>query len=218
MIENVFSSRASKVSFFQSDQVLGLIRMDNERKYKYMFPFFHPCGGLERVYPIPHFPELSLILIRFHGHRDSYKRGLLIENALASPHLFDKFFKYLSIHIYKCPRDEVIKRICDEYRHFDVPSNFYNHQNLSKCLFIYLCQESIVLFFLFLYLFFKGALQSFLSDFSTIFIVLAVQIYLATVYCKKYESYTEIHRLALYRYCATSWIFNSIIGIIGYPD
>ena len=61
----------------------------------------------------PHFPQISLILLKDGPSQDELK--LLVQNACRFPHIFDSFFKYLAKNVYNVPRDLLHERIEEEF-------------------------------------------------------------------------------------------------------
>lgn len=126
-------------------KISNLIKIDNEMKIKDKINFLFKWDLFIHDPFLPHYPELSLEL--FKSQNDSLKRKILVNNALSSPLLFHKFFKYLSKEFFKVSRDDLVAVMNEVY-----PSNliyFEKYQVIHSVVHVFLATERILIILLF---------------------------------------------------------------------
>ena len=98
------------LEFFTNDLTKQAIVNDNLEDYKLYVDDEH--DGSIRI-DLPHFPQLSLQLFKneFDSEFAESTTLKIVKNALAFPHLFDDFFKYLAETIYKVDRTELVGKL-----------------------------------------------------------------------------------------------------------
>ena len=137
MIEYSFSNPHQR--FFKNLFIFRQMEQDNYCDHENKFPLTLN----DYSYNVPHFPELSLILLK--STNDMFERRILIGNALYAPYLFNEFFKYLAHEVYNVNRDELFESIKNEYPEFASNVSLIGHHQASKSVFCYFSTEHLLI-------------------------------------------------------------------------
>ena len=104
-------------SFFTNPTIADYIKKDNMANYVSIYGKYRENRIQEP--DRPHFPQLSLLFLS--SDHSLMERSFLIKHACRFPQLYDAFFKYLALKIYKVPRDSLENKIAKEYPLINFP-------------------------------------------------------------------------------------------------
>ena len=138
------TSRLKLENYFTNPVVSCEFGKENRLKLESNLAFLHFEIYLSYPY-YPHFPELSLILLRSQNDREMHSD--LIMNALANPFFFDKFFYCLAKEILHVHRDDLISKIRAEYVLYSRFLTLSEHQATLNMVIYFMIIESISIVF-----------------------------------------------------------------------
>lgn len=141
-LETFYKIIEAPSSYFTSNKdVIKLVEHYNEYLYEKSFRNFYPFIYQE-CKNIPHFPELSLILLKSKPDRE--KLLILLQNAIVSPFLFNNFFKYLVQEVFHIERNLLVIKLKDEFLEIVNLTALKNFQDLNQIISIFLTGETFV--------------------------------------------------------------------------
>ena len=129
-------------TFFIHDETRNVIKRDNLRDLKSKFGYKYPTSLHSWI---PSFPHISLRLLK--TRHDPYEIKSLIKNAAEAPHLFDAFFKYLALNVYRVKRTDLERRIKKDYPNIVYLRHMDDYHSFIRQAFVYEARTAQILWF-----------------------------------------------------------------------
>ena len=129
-------------TFFTHDETRSVIIRDNLRDLKLKFGYKYPTSLHSWI---PSFPHISLKLLK--TRHDPYEIKSLITNAAEAPHLFDSFFKYLALNVYRVKRTDLERRINKAYPSIVYLRHMDDYHGFIRQAFVYEARKAQILWF-----------------------------------------------------------------------
>lgn len=203
-----------EVGFFLNPFVSSLIKNENEKAYKSIYGSLKNPLYYIKHYEIPHFPNISLLLID-SSPLDFEKRRILIENAAVSPYLFNEFFKYLAEEFYKVPRHKLPEKISSDFgRNIKLMEVLRKYQNLSRTVFFFVQHQSaFIIWVIFLFISEKFLIS---NDYTVIISALLFEIIFGYFYYGRYDKFEDLSWLEVFIFSHRPRKTNFILELLDY--
>lgn len=141
IIQELTKSWPSKSAYFSCPALLKEIEDENDTQIRKIIPDFFNESFCDHS-SIPCFPEISLFL--FKNQSDPKRRTILLVQAFRSALLFEKVLKYLTVDVYKVPREELWLKMYPDFPGSYSLDQYYHSQEFMKLVFIYQSQEAVI--------------------------------------------------------------------------